>query len=216
MILPILAFLTVMAMGVPALAEPAKTYIVGLNADCVPHSKDLSSRLIEVLNATGPGDTLIIYDALKPMMITRISIPANPAYKNSNAKLKRFTDEIGTLTRFLKHRCEKDVVDADAAGQLGLPRFLQELASTVLATPGRSHTSILVVGSALYHGSEIQFSMRDGYFPSDAHLTADFSTTVFSTRGKENNLARIPVHFCYTNPWIHDAHMHWVHRWWAL
>ena len=82
----------------------------------------------------------------------------------------------------------------------------------------RGAASVLVAGSALYNDPrDPALSMVDGHYPSDAHLGARRSDSVYSTAAKAEALAGVDVHYCYTDAsWLSDAHKELVLRWWSL
>jgi len=77
---------------------------------------------------------------------------------------------------------------------------------------------LLLLGSPLYEDSkEPNFSMVDGYFPSDGHLQASREQTIFGFTEQGDKARPCLVHWAYfADPWISDLHREKVTRFWTL
>jgi hypothetical protein len=206
-------------LALSSAAADAHTFIVGLAADCVPPTQALSERLMRLFMDLHGGDELVVYDAPGRTAVARIAIPANrPAYDRPAVRIRQFGADLVKIRRFLESRCGGGPTATLPPGNLAFPEFLEEISRVVIPSLPRGAASVLVAGSALYNDPrDPALSMLDGHYPSDAHLSARRTDSVYSTAGKAEALAGVDVHYCYTDAsWLSDAHKESVLRWWSL
>jgi len=197
----------------------AHTFIVGLADDCVPPTEVLSEQLMQLfVKRLHPGDGLIVYDAPRRTLIATAVLPDREAFERLPVRVREFGSELAKIKRFLEGRCGATAEAAGPAGNLYLPQFLEELARVRIPTLPRESVSVPVVGSALYNDPrDPGLSMLEGHFPSDAHLNATPTASVFSTADKHDALAGVDMHYCFTDrDWWSEAHKEAVLRWWSL
>jgi hypothetical protein len=200
----------------PAHAAP-HTFIVGLGETCVPPTAALSEQLMQLfVNGLNPGDSLIVYDAPKRIVIAAVTLPDREAFRRPEVRIRKFGGELVKIRRFLEARCRTEA--AGTGDTLFFPQFLDEVARDRTQAFPRGSVSLLVVGSALYNDpGDPGISMLDGHYPSDSHLNAAPGASVFSTADKREALAGVDVHSCFTDKsWFSDTDEQAVLRWWSL
>jgi hypothetical protein len=206
------------AFNKPAQAAP-HTFIVGLADDCAPPTAALSEQLMKLfVNGLHPGDSLSVYDAPKRVEIATITLPDREAFERPAVRIQQFSGELIKIRRFLEARCRAQPEGAGPANNLFFPQFLDDIARDRTEALPRGSASLLVVGSALYNDpGDPGISMLGGHYPSDSHLTAAPSASVFSTADKREALAGVDVHYCFTDKsWFSDTYPKAVLRWWSL
>lgn len=215
--------LAAMTLAAHAAIEPAQaaphTFIVGLGEDCVPPTAALSEALMQLfVNRLQPGDSLSVYDAPKRVVIATITLPDREAFERPAVRIQQFGSELVKIRRFLEARCRAAREGAGPADNLYFPQFLDEIARDRTEALPRGSASLLVVGSALYNDpGDPGISMLGGHYPSDSHLNAAPSASVFSTVDKRAALAGVDVHYCFTDKsWFSDTGEKAVLRWWSL
>jgi hypothetical protein len=195
------------------------TFIVGLGEDCVPPTAALSEQLMQLfVKDLHPGDNLIVYDAPKRVVIATITLPDREAFERPAVRIQQFGAELVKIRRFLEARCRAAPEGAGPADNLYFPQFLDEIDRDRTEALPRGSASLLVVGSALYNDpGDPGISMLGGHYPSDSHLNAAPSASVFSTADKRAALAGVDVHYCFTDKsWFSDTDQKAVLRWWSL
>jgi hypothetical protein len=97
-----------------------------------------------------------------------------------------------------------------------VPQFCDFLAHTLGAN--KAPAAVLLIGSPLYQDQkEPDFSMVDGYFPSDGHLLATRQESIFGLSGDLDSAQPFVVHWVYFgDPWVNDLHKEKVGRFWSL
>jgi hypothetical protein len=204
--------------AVPA-AAAAHTFIVGLNDDCVPATQILSEQLMQLfVKRLHPGDGLVVYDAPRRLVIASTVLPDRDIFERVPVRVREFGGELAKIKHFLEGRCGAGPNAAELAGNLYVPQFLDEIARLRIPASPRDGVSVLVIGSALYHDPrDPGLSMLEGHFPSDGHLNAKPTASVFSTAEKHQALAGVDLHYCFTDTdWWSEAHKEAVLRWWSL
>jgi hypothetical protein len=99
-----------------------------------------------------------------------------------------------------------------------VPQFCDFLAQNRPERNRDAMTPLLLVGSPLYQDiREAEFSMVDGYFPSDGHLLASREESVYGFNSGDGTTQRLLVDWAYFgDPWMSDLHREKVERFWAL
>ena len=101
-------------------------------------------------------------------------------------------------------------------GAIRLPQFCDFLADNRSDT--NTSLTVLLIGSPLYQDEkEPDFSMVDGYFPSDGHLIAARDKSIFGTTRESTQTSPVVVHWVYFgDPWLNDLYREKITRFWAL
>ncbi|HZR17237.1 MAG TPA: hypothetical protein VFE51_07915 [Verrucomicrobiae bacterium] len=196
---------------------PARTFVIGVSPFLERTVKDDVYRgLVRLLVQDLPlNSTVTLYDAYHLQTITSVSIPGAAPFESPKTRANQFASSIRQLKQFLAGDPAKPAVPRlkfEAA--LLLPQFYDFLSATVSDT--NRPMTVLLIGSPLYQDSkEPDFSMVDGYFPSDGHLQAPRDKSVFGLSGPP--VRALQVHWLYfSDPWQNDLYKEKVTRFWAL
>ena len=199
--------------GSPVLGE---SYLIGLSPHYTTSDTQvvLKQVLLFALEQTAPGDKVLVYDALNQQPVTEFNIPEGKLFQNNaRARAQRLAPTIATLRSFL---VKDAATQQPGTGVIRLPEFL-DLAGPQLRTPGQP-LRVIVVASPFYLNPEMpSFNMDDAY-PSDAHLLANQSVSVFGTALRRGRLAEVTVHYAYVGQggFINDYHQERITRFWSL
>lgn len=204
--------------GQPSPAEsPTQSFVIGISPFLPKNVKDDVYRgLVRLLVRDLPlNSSISFYDAYQLRTITQVTLPKAAVFESSKTRANQFAPAIGELKRFLAAVPPRPAVGHltfDAA--LRLPQFCDFLAENLPAkdTP----QTVLLIGSPLYQDAkEPDFSMVDGYFPSDGHLQATRERSVFGVSNRHT--PSLIVHWIYFgDPWMNDLYREKVNRFWAL
>ena len=171
-----------------------------------------------LLEGAPTGSTLAFFDGYNIKTIAELEIPRLEAFSSPKTRTTQFRQPIQDLRRFLAtdHPKPESAKGVELTDALRLPQFL-EFVSRNLSAPGRS-TLVMALGSPLHvDAKEPGFSMVRGYFPSDGHLLADSSGSIYGLAGREHALASITVHRAYlSDPWASELHREKITRFWTL
>ncbi len=199
--------------GSPVLGE---SYLVGLSPHYTTGDAQvvLKQLLLFALEQTSPGDRVLVYDALNQQPVTEFSIPEGKLFQNNaRARAQRLAPAITGLRSFLVKDAAKR---QPGTGAIRLPEFL-DLAGPQLRTPGQP-LRVIVVASPFYLNPEMPSCNMDDAYPSDAHLLANQSVSVFGTALRRGRLAGVTVHYALVGPgsFLNDYHQERVTRFWSL
>lgn len=199
----------------------AQRIVIGLSPFLRKEVKDDVYRGIVrlVIEDLPLGTSIWIYDAYHLRTITQLEIPNVHAFQSSKTRANQFTRHIRDLKEFLARENEKPVLArlmfTDA---VRVPQFLEFVASNFRPESSDRPLNVVVLGSPLYlDHKEPGFSMIDGYFPSDGHLSAARDKSIFSLESRNAALQKVAVHFGYFgDPWVTEVHKDKVTRFWTL
>jgi hypothetical protein len=220
----LLIFLFVSALSISAAEAPPdvshrRDFVIGLSPYLEKSVKDEIYRsIVHLIVEDLPLDsTLTFYDAFELKSIARLTVPNARVFQSPKTRANQFAPAIQDLKRFLAQDHVKPAhLQMKFESAVRLPQFYQFVSDTL---PGNdSAVTVLLIGSPLYEDAkEPGFSMIDGYFPSDAHLTAPWEKSVFGVRGDVHKLRPLRVHWVYFgDPWTSDLHKEKVTRFWTL
>ncbi len=200
-------------------SKPALRYVIGLSPFLGKEAKDSVYRRIAgfLIEDMPINSTLALYDAYHLTSITEITIPEARAFASAKTRATQFHADIRKLRNFLAATPAPH--DSPMRGMdqaIRLPQFLDFIEETV--TSPHTQLIVLVIGSPLYMDpKEPQFSMVDGYFPSDGHLVATREQSVFGLRPRPASMKDFAVHFgFFGDPWVNQIHEEKVLRFWSL
>lgn len=208
----VVALVTAVSLAAPS--ATAVSYAIGLspryNAADAPGV--LKHVLLFVLEDAAPGDDILVYDALHQQPVTRFTIPEGRLFQNNaRARVQRLASSISKLRSFLEGEASGGL-----PGVIDLPQFL-DLAGPQLRAPGEA-LRVIVVASPLYLNPQAPSFNMDDAFPSDAHLKASQSDSVFGTALRRQGLSGVTVHYACLEEgcFVNDYHRERVGRFWAL
>ncbi len=207
--------------AIPAAADPAATFIIGLSPYLEKSAKDpVFRRLVRLVLEDLPlHSQLEIYDAYHLKSITRIEIPAAAVFQSPKTRANQFGPAISQLKLFLAlDQPRPDAGKTDLADAVRLPQFCDFLARNGSARAPADSPTLLLIGSPLYRDPrEPAFSMVDGYYPSDAHLQAGREQSIYGYAAATNAPPGPQVYWSWpADPWLNDLHQEKVERFWAL
>jgi hypothetical protein len=173
------------------------------------------SILTAALSDIAPGDSIQILDGWEVKSVATLTVPSHQAYaRDPKARAKAMQPAIQVFSQWLT--TESTARNSIPANGLRVPAIFEFCAThTDLATAkGR----LVLVGSTIYDDpSEPAFSMKDGYYPSDAHLAVARQESVFGLKDGANRLEGVVVHWASVGAqYQDDGNRAAVERWWSL
>ena len=199
--------------------SPAVKFVVGLSPFLGKGMKDdVYRRIIGFILAEMPlNSSLSLYDAYQIKSISQIEIPNVAAFRSEKTRANQLAEPIRKLKEFLAAEHPRP-----AAAKLNLdqavrfPQFLDFVGEN-LARTNRSLV-VIVLGSPLYQDpKEPNFSMANGFFPTDGHLQASRDQSIFGLKTRGEALKNVAVHFGYFgDPWVSELHREKITRFWTL
>lgn len=203
----------------PAGHDAAPRYVLGLSPFLDRSVKDdLYRQIVGFLLEDLPlSSSLWICDAYHLQTITRMDIPDIGAFRSAKTRASQFKDPIRKLKEFLATDLARPAAPVPVPPQaVRFPQFMDFVGENLGGS--QRTTVVLVLGSPLYiDAKEPNFSMVDGYFPSDGHLLASRGASVFGLEGRTHKLDDVVVHFgWFGDPWVSEVHLDRVRRFWTL
>lgn len=198
-------------LSVPRAQQNTTTeYIVGLPSTIEESTrKVLAKSVIDLVFGGSAGDRYVFVDAQN---LQRIKAFDRADVRSKRALLKRMRGELGALGNYLKDAV-KEGADAEQRNAIRFPQFLSMASS--LRDPAKK-TRVVAFGSAFYR-QDTSFAMGGGLYPSDAHLNAPLSTSVYSCEGKGASLRAAGVYLCYLSESFESSfERNAVRRWWQI
>jgi hypothetical protein len=199
-------------------AAQAKETIVALSPDIADReikNKVYTQVLTMALQDLAPGDQLIVLDGYHVKPIADFKIPAHAAYaKNPKARAEAMKASIQDFTAWMKKEDPESQALSDYS--LRAPMLFQYCAKNT--TVAKDNGAIILVGSLIYDDpAESAFSMKDGFYPSDAHLAVTRQESVYGLQEMKNTLENVPVYWVAAGSTFQDdGNRSSVERWWTL
>ena len=195
----------------------ASEYIVGLPG-AFPGDRDALYESLGrfILFDMEPGDSLLLYDGHGLRQLGEVAIPAKSAYRHARVRKRQYLP----VLRALKAHLAALPAEGESLDAL---RFLDHLALNVAGPRSDENpVHVLLIGAAEHHDARTpRFDMGQAraLFPSDGHLRAGLSESVYSVRDKAGRLAGYEIHWLHTTSpgdWENDLYEARVARFWAL
>ncbi len=207
-----------------AAGEPVR-YVIGLSPFLTTAVKDAVYRKIVglILEEAPLNSSVAIYDAFNVRTITQIELPNVAAFRSAKTRANQFKEPIRKIREFLAATNTPPAAarGVDAArlnfeNAVRLPQWLDFICENT--THGPNPLRLILLGSPLYlDPQEPGFSMVDGYFPSDGHLTASREQSIYGLKERQGRFANVTLHLGYFgDPWVSDAHRERITRFWTL
>lgn len=173
------------------------------------------SILTAALSDIAPGDSIQILDGWDVKSVATLTVPSHQAYaRDPKARAKAMQQSVQAFSQWLT--TESAARTTIPANGLRVPAIFEFCATHAdLATAkGR----LVLIGSTIYDDpSEPAFSMKDGYYPSDAHLATTRQESVFGLKDATNRLEGVIVHWASVGAqYQDDGNRSAVERWWTL
>ncbi|MBN9688748.1 MAG: hypothetical protein J0M24_00795 [Verrucomicrobia bacterium] len=199
--------------------RPTERYVVGLSPFLDPARKDDIFRQVVgfLLEGIPLGSSVGFYDAYHLRTIATLTVPEVAAFRSAKTRANQFRTQIGQVRQFLAVDPPRPATNGwTFEGAIRVPQFL-DFVSAHLRSPDVPITVILLGNPLHLDPKEPGFSMVDGYFPSDGHLSVGRDRSVYGTLDRRDALSSVTVHWGYLNdPWVSDVHQEKVHRFWTL
>jgi hypothetical protein len=163
------------------------------------------------------NSSVAIYDAFRLRSITQVQLPNAHVFESPKTRANQFASAIRELKQFLAESHPRpNGVGLKFDGAIRLPQFCDFLADNRSDT--NTSLTVLLIGSPLYQDEkEPDFSMVDGYFPSDGHLIAARDKSIFGTTREPTETFPVVVHWVYFgDPWLNDLYREKITRFWTL
>lgn len=206
-----------LAVEPPLHSEASQSYVIGISPFLDKSVKDDVYRgIIRLLVQDLPlNSNVAIYDAYHLQTITRVTLPRAAAFESPKTRANQFASAVRELKQFLATETPKPKAPRlKFNGTLRLPQFCDFLSETYPQT--NAEIQVLLIGSPFYEDpKEPDFSMVDGYFPSDGHLQASREKTIFGLNGSGTPALRVNWIY-FGDPWVTDLYREKVTRFWAL
>jgi hypothetical protein len=201
----------------PVIGKQMQSFVIGISPFLDKAVKDDVYRgVVRLLVQDLPlNSTVSVYDGYHLKTITRVTLPNVAAFESPKTRANQFASAIRDLKQFLAADSPRpSVARLTFDGALRLPQFCDFLSENFPAT--NSRCVVLLIGSPLYQDpKEPDFSMADGYFPSDGHLQATREKSVFGL--SDRSLPSLHVYWVYFgDPWASDLYKEKVTRFWTL
>lgn len=205
----------------PAAKPAGKHLVIGISPFLDKSVKDEVYRGIvrQIVEDLPLGSRLWIYDAYHVKTITQIEIPEVRAFQSSKTRANQFSRGIGEVREFLaREHVMPTAPRLNFRDAIQLPQFMDFVGSNLRGTTAGNELTVLLLGSPLYMDQkEPGFSMVEGYFPSDGHLSATREKSVFALESRVGSLTNVVVHFGYFgDPWVSEIHKDKIARLWSL
>lgn len=173
------------------------------------------SVLTAALSDIAPGDSIQILDGWEVKSVATLTVPSHRAYaRDPKARAKAMQPAVQAFSQWLT--AESAARTKLPANGLRVPAIFEFCAThaDLATTKGR----LVLVGSTIYDDpSEPAFSMKDGYYPSDAHLAVARQESVFGLKDAANRLEGVVVHWASVGAqYQDDGNRAAVERWWSL
>ena len=183
--------------------------------DLTTKNEVYKSVLTAALSDLAPGDSLQILDGWDVRSIATLTIPSHNAYaRDPKARAKVMQQHIQAFNQWLT--ADSSARPTVPANGLRVPAIFEFCATHAdLATAkGR----LVLVGSTIYDDpAEPAFSMKDGYYPSDGHLSVSRQDSVFGLKDATDRLQGVIVHWASLGAqYQDDGNKASVERWWTL
>jgi hypothetical protein len=223
LLIGLVVFIALFSLGSTRSAQQSdsRQLVIGLSPFLDNKVKDEVYRgIVRLIIEDLPLATRVsIYDAYHLRTIAQVEIPDVRAFQSSKTRANQFSRAIGDVREFLARQHEKPVAARLSFNEaIRLPQFMDFIASNLGGGSEAQPLTVLLLGSPLYmDAKEPAFSMMEGYFPSDGHLSAARDKSVFALESRGGALSNVVVHFGYFgDPWVSEVHKDKIARFWSL
>lgn len=191
----------------------ASDYVIAISSQQSSASAEIQKKaLIRTLSQMALGTETALIDGENTSLLCTFKVPNNANYNSPKAKLKANIPCIKALNSFVQERTDKTTASSHA---LRVPQLLRFIAQN-FDTDG---IELILLGSPFYQNTgEAAVSMLDARIPSDGHINAHRSASVFGTKGQSKALSGLRIHYAYppNTQILNDQHNHFLSRFWTL
>lgn len=210
--------ISILLLAASILISEAKETIVAISPD-IPEREIKNTVYAQVLKLAlqdiAPGDTLQVLDGYQVKPIASFTVPSHQAYANNpKARAAAMKTPIQTFTAWMKDESPERKALPDFG--LRAPMLLQYCAKNT--SSAKESGAIIMLGSLIYDDpAEPAFSMKDGFYPSDAHLAVERKDSVYGLKGQEKGLDGVAIYWISAGSQFQDdGNRASVERWWCL
>ena len=204
--------ITTLLLAMMSLIASAKNYCFALSPSLEKEDKrQVTEHLVEFLQTTRKGDSVIIIDGHTPRIISSFVHQEDSGKK----RMKSWGKSFASLGVFLRAEANKDL----HAGALHIPNLL-DFIHAHLTSNGLAIDSLILIGSPLHHEkNETHFSMlENSAVPNDNHILSDRNSSIYGLKGKSNLLTKTQVLFVYSKnqQFVHARYKEALLRYYSL
>lgn len=163
-----------------------------------------------------PEDSVTFVDAYNLRVIGEFTVPDDPRYKGTKARLAANKPDVAKIIAFTKQAKSGQPGGPTVNQALRLPQILRFIAQNITSDGGHD---VVMLGSPFYDDPrDAAFSMANANVPSDGHINNSTAETPYGGAGNTKLLAGMRVHMSYgdENIMVNTAHRNAVHRFWTL
>lgn len=190
----------------------AKSLIVGVSPywDDTSHQQQFV-QVMKFASSLDVGDRVILIDAFNLTSLGEFVIPEGKLYQNPKFLLQKN----GKVVAALKNVKQSPQGVTRVNGAVRLPHFLSYVAEYY---SHHDDKTIAMIGSPFFDDvREPSYSMLNGFFPNDTHITASFEKSLFGTKGLETQLKDWDIHFAYSDSaMMSSRHAYYIGRFLSL
>ncbi len=160
-------------------------------------AKAQAVNVLKFLAALEPGDRATLIDGFALTTVGHFDVPTDAIYNNNpRARLAVNRTLVAAYMAFAQHSALPVAGQgSQVQGALRWPQLLDMIARTLTPPAG---SDILLLGSPVYDTQEDQtFSMVANRFPSDGHVNAKRSDSIYGTRDNSQALNGMRIHLAH-------------------
>ncbi|MBT5926257.1 MAG: hypothetical protein HOH33_06530 [Verrucomicrobia bacterium] len=208
--------------GKPVVESDLKHHqvIIGLSPFMDKDAKEaVYQRVVKLVLETMPvNGSVWIYDAYANQSIAKFEIPNRGAFRKTRTRINQFGQPLNELKSFLLNEAAQDDSGEEIQESFDIryPQWIHFISKNII--DNEAQTSAVVLGSPFYRDArENGFSMKDGFFPSDAHLGVSEDVSIYGVSGHETDLQDVIMYWgFFKDEWISAVHEEKVTRFWSL
>ncbi|MBL4787282.1 MAG: hypothetical protein JKY49_17895 [Cohaesibacteraceae bacterium] len=161
-----------------------------------------------------PGDHLVVYDGSKRQLVFEITIPMQNRFSQPKYRLQHLKKHFRPIARFQKSK--RNVSNTDQNNDL--VSLFRSFGDDVRAFYADQPMTVLLYGSALHHDPrQPDYSMREGAYPNDGHLSVDGFTSPYGVADRATSFQNTDIHFCIArDDYRNTRYQEKIERFWSL
>lgn len=196
----------------------ADDYVIGL-PNGLPRNAatQITDAVLDMSNELKFGDRLFVLEAGEsPRLIISLEITEH----NRSRRRREISMPMGQFSDYMSENYDNGANVEHETSHIMFPQLLAEIATQTLAAtnPQDRTVCVLAIGTAKYYDErEPDFTMRNGYFPSDGWIIGSQSQSPYGTADRQGFLQGVNVHLAFTDTdWASDLHKLRIQRAWSL
>jgi len=178
-------------------------------------SKVVRRHVGQFILESPPNTSIAVYDAYALTEIARFQIP-QLRFDSPEERARRLVEPFSKLAKWYNQKTNKQVSPVlNGSGAMKIPEFLQ-----LISQQKHSESyAVLMIGNPINLSvEELSFSMMRDKVPSDGHITANITASIYGTAEKVGRLQGCVIHLCYLREdvWANQLVKESIQRFWAL